>query len=93
MSPETVRFLLSLDMKLLEVTSMTEMGGLPQLMNTINPGEFRVGKVGLEFPELSDVKLVNKDEVSIVILRRDDGHMRRMHANDFELNFFTDWSW
>ena len=54
----------SLDMKLLEVTSMTEMGGLPQLMNTINPGEFRVGKVGLEFPELCDVKLVNKDEVS-----------------------------
>ena len=59
-----MRFLLSLDMKLLEVTSMTEMGGLPQLMNTINPGEFRVGKVGLEFPELCDVKLVNKDEVS-----------------------------
>ena len=84
----------SLDMKLLEVTSMTEMGGLPQLMNTINPGEFRVGKVGLEFPELCDVKLVNKDEVSKVILYvRDDGHMRQMHAHDFELNFFTDWSW
>ena len=63
-SPETVRFLLSLDLKLLEVTSMTEMGGLPQLMNTVNPGEFRVGKVGLEFPELCDVKLSNKDEVS-----------------------------
>ena len=64
MSPETVRFLLSLDMKLLEVTSMTEMGGLPQIMNTIHPGEFRVGRVGLEWPEICSVKLVNKDEVS-----------------------------
>ena len=63
MSPETVRFLLSLDMKLLEVTSMTEMGGLPQIMNTIHPGEFRVGRVGLEWPDICSVKLVNKDEV------------------------------
>ena len=99
-SPETVRFLLSLDLKLLEVTSMTEMGGLPQLWNTINPGEFRIGKVGLEFPELCDVKLSNKDEVSC--------HPRKCCVRDYvkhpnepkeesksiKLNlFFTDRSW
>lgn len=64
-SPETVRFLLSLDMKLLEVTAMTEQGGMPQIMNTVHPGEFRVGKVGLEFPDVCEVKLANKDEVRI----------------------------
>ena len=62
-SPETVRYLLSLDMKMLETTSMTEQGGMVQVCNTMEPGEFRIGRVGREFPDQTEVKLINKDEV------------------------------
>ena len=62
-SPETVRYLLSLDMKMLETTSMTEQGGLVQVCNTMEPGEFRIGRVGREFTDQCEVKLINKDEV------------------------------
>lgn len=81
-----MRFLLSLDMKLLEVTSMTEMGGLPQIMNRINPGDFRVGKVGLEFPEICNVKLINQDEVCIALLLHNTFIFSTFHSA------FTDWS-
>ena len=38
MSPETVNFFLSLDMKLLEMISQTEMTAFVQLTNTPEPG-------------------------------------------------------
>ena len=62
-SPETVRFFLSLDMKLLEMISQTEITAFIQLSNTPEPGEFRIGRVGLEFKDQCEVKLINKDEV------------------------------
>ena len=60
-SPETVRFLLSMDMKMLELTSQTEMSCMPQLTNTNLPGQFRIGRVGREFPDNSEVKLASVD--------------------------------
>ena len=63
MSPETVRFLLSLDMKLLEMISQTEITAFVQLCNTPEPGGFRVGKVGKEYSDQYEVKLINMDEV------------------------------
>ena len=42
---------------------MTEQGGMVQCCNTLEPGQFRIGRVGLEFSEQCEVKLINKDEV------------------------------
>ena len=47
----------------LEIVEMTEQGGLVQVCNTMEPGEFRIGRVGKEFPDQAEVKLINKDEV------------------------------
>ena len=44
MSPETVKFFLSLDMKLLEMIAMTETTAFVELCNTPEPGEFRIGR-------------------------------------------------
>ena len=63
-SPETVKFFLSLDMKLLEMISQTEVSAFVQLCNTPEPGEFRVGRVGREYPQQCEVKLSGVDEVS-----------------------------
>ena len=62
-SPETVKFFLSLDMKLLEMISQTEISAFVQLCNTPEPGQFRVGRVGREYPDQCEVKLANIDEV------------------------------
>ena len=66
-SPETVRFFLSLDMKLLEMISSTEMTAFVQLCNTPEPGGFRVGKVGREYSDQCEVKLINMHEVTICV--------------------------
>ena len=65
MSQETVNFFLSLDMKLLEMISSTEMTAFVQLCNTPEPGGFRVGKVGKEYSDQCEVKLIDMDEVTI----------------------------
>ena len=44
-SPETVRYLLSLDLKLLETTSMTEQGGLVQVRVATRFFEVFVGEL------------------------------------------------
>ena len=62
-SPETVKFFLSLDMKLLEMIAMTETTAFVELCNTPEPGEFRIGRVGREYPDQCEVKIINKDEV------------------------------
>eukprot|EP00092_Neocalanus_flemingeri_P015406 GFUD01016671.1.p1 GENE.GFUD01016671.1~~GFUD01016671.1.p1 ORF type:complete len:503 (-),score=107.18 GFUD01016671.1:41-1348(-) len=61
-SPETVRYLLSLDLKLLEMISMTEVAGFVQITNKESPGDFRVGKVGKAYQDQMEVKLINQDE-------------------------------
>ena len=66
-SPETVRFFLSLDMKLLEMISQTEITAFVQLCNSPEPGEFRIGKVGREYSDQCEVKLINMDEVKIFL--------------------------
>ena len=68
-SPETVRFFLSLDMKLLEMISQTEITAFVQLCNTPEPGEFRIGRVGREYPDQCEVKLINQDEVRKYLTR------------------------
>ena len=62
-SEETVKFFLSLDMKLLEMISQTEMTAFIQLTNTPEPGEFRVGRVGREYSDQCEIKMINTDEV------------------------------
>ena len=62
MSPETVRYLLSLDLKMLETTSQTEQAGFPQCINSIQPGGFRIGRVGRAYPDQCEVKLINVDQ-------------------------------
>merc|ERR1719186_601939 len=49
-------------MKLLEMTSMTEVAAMVQVTNRPNPGDFRVGKVGKAYNEQMEVKLINKDK-------------------------------
>ena len=61
-SPETVRYLLSLDLKMLETTSQTEQAGFPQCINSIQPGGFRIGRVGRAYPDQCEVKLINVDQ-------------------------------
>ena len=61
-SPETVRYFLSLDLKLMEIISMTEAAACVQMGNRFNPGEFRVGKVGKAYQDQMEIKLINKDE-------------------------------
>ena len=65
-SPETVKFFLSLDMKLLEMISQTEMTAFVQLTNTPEPGGFRVGRVGREYSDQCQIKMINTDEVQRV---------------------------
>ena len=62
MSPETVRYLLSLDLKMLELTSQTEQAAFPQCINSIQPGGFRIGRVGRAYPDQCEVKLINQDQ-------------------------------
>merc|ERR1739838_219226 len=70
-SPETVRFFLSLDMKLLEMITSTEAAALMQFTNQLGPGNFRVGKVGRVYPEQQECKLidVNSEGIGEVLSR------------------------
>lgn len=61
-SPETVRYFLSLDIKLLEIISMTEASACVQIGNRVTPGDFRIGKVGTPYQDQLEVKLINEDE-------------------------------
>ena len=63
MSPETVRYLLSLDLKMLETTSQTEQAGFPQCINSIQPGGFRIGRVGRAYPDQCEVRLTERGEM------------------------------
>ena len=60
--PETVRYFLSLDLKLVELISMTEAAACLQIANQTTPGEFRVGMVGKPCQDVMEVKLGDKDE-------------------------------
>ena len=60
-SPDTVRFFLSLDMKLLEMITSTEAAAMMQMTNQMGPGNFRVGKVGRVYPEQQECKLLDVD--------------------------------
>ena len=41
----------------------TEITAFVQLCNTPEPGQFRIGRVGREYPDQCEVRLINKDEV------------------------------
>jgi len=60
---ETVRYFLSLDLKLLEMISMTEASCCVQMGNRINPGEFMVGRAGKATQEQLEIDLINKNEI------------------------------
>ena len=61
MSPDTVRFFLSLDMKLLEMITSTETSAFMQITNQMGPGNFRVGKVGRVYEEQQECKIFDKN--------------------------------
>ena len=60
-SPDTVRFFLSVDMKVLEMITSTEAAGFMQLTNQLGPGNFRVGKVGRVYPDQQECKVLDKN--------------------------------
>ena len=41
----------------------TEITAFVQLCNTPEPGQFRIGRVGREYPDQCEVRVINKDEV------------------------------
>jgi len=60
-SPQTIKYFLSLDIKILEMISSTEVGGMIQLTNNSGPGNFRIGKVGKAYNDQMECKLINHD--------------------------------
>merc|ERR1719347_1097447 len=60
-SPDTVKYFLSLDIKLLELIAATETCGMIQIGNRTEPGNFRVGKVGKVYNDELEVKLKSMD--------------------------------
>merc|ERR1719206_1656016 len=64
-SPDTVRFFLSVDMKVLEMITSTEAAGFMQLTNQLGPGNFRVGKVGRVYPDQQECKVLDKNSEGI----------------------------
>ena len=73
-SPDTVRFFLSVDMKVLEMITSTEAAGFMQLTNQLGPGNFRVGKVGRVYPDQQECKVLDKNsegkKFSLLILNK-----------------------
>ena len=59
-SPETLQYFLSLDLKLMETFSMTESACCGLIANKASPGDFLIGTVGKPDQERAEVKLIKE---------------------------------
>jgi len=93
-SPETVKYFLSLDLKLMEATGMTETSASLQITNTVEPGNFRIGRVG-KAQNHTQIELKNKDETGMgELLSRGRGNcMGYLNKREKTLEALDDDGW